>query len=149
MKQYTFKDGTKIVASTKEEAKSKHKITSGIKENYRKFKEEFTDKVVELIGNKNLIANNPVYIEVKIPKSELFNGYYVPILKFKRGTNGKPILTTTDSYGHPLVDYEVEVDWNDKHIRSKIMKLYNAVAKYLKDKVNQETNALKKLEDML
>lgn len=32
MKQYTFKDGTKIVASTKEEAIKKHKVVAGSKQ---------------------------------------------------------------------------------------------------------------------
>jgi len=47
MKQYTFKDGIKVVASTKEEAKAKHKVMAAKEdENVPEFLLVPTDKIV-------------------------------------------------------------------------------------------------------
>ena len=51
MKQYTFKDGTKIIASSVEEAKSKHKVTA---DTHSQEVSKAIAKIKKLIGSKAL-----------------------------------------------------------------------------------------------
>lgn len=65
MKQYTFKDGFKCVASTKEEAIAKHKVMAGkIKINMSKL-----NKLINKLGLKDTISiydDSDGYIDVQV-----------------------------------------------------------------------------------
>lgn len=47
MKQYTFKDGTKVIASSVEEAKAKHKVMASKENNFYKLKKPLKDLLKE------------------------------------------------------------------------------------------------------
>ena len=73
MKQYTFKDGFKCIASTKEEAIQKHKATAGMKDYERKN----LNKCLKLIEEQTELCGTRFYFSVD-EENEIVNVYLKP-----------------------------------------------------------------------
>ena len=76
MKQYTFKDGTKVIASTREEAIKKHKATARFTNN----ESDRLKKCLKLLEKQINICGNHFYFEIYEEKEHV-NVYLEPAKK--------------------------------------------------------------------
>jgi len=107
MKQYTFKDGTKVIASSVEEAKSKHKVVAA---------QEFGVLDADKSGDKRS--------ETELPKS---NAMFV--IQRKDGTF--MTTNTTIKYGHDDVRFVKDINKADIFFYANRAKgIMNFVKKY-------------------
>ena len=140
MKQYTFKDGFKCVASTREEAIQKHKVVvagNTIENN--------ASKVIKVIGNKNLkFYKNKKWFYFELPENHLYdtslttNGNRMYVLGLSK-KDGNFILFTENEEGN---DEELILNWTDKGTNQKVLNLYNKVMSSIKKDLQHEIKTL-------
>lgn len=132
MKQYTFKDGAKVIASSVTEAKSKHKALA------------YTDELGKLLEELGILGKGNIRYEydasgnydlvLNAERNYDFNGMWLGSITNKKGTK---------NYWFHSKDLECLIDkTNAKKIKDKINKLIQ----FEIDRMKEEQDYLKSLK---
>ena len=142
MKQYTFKDGIKVIASTKKEAITQHKVLSSNK----KEAEETARKILQLLNNKNIhYSSGDFYINV--PEHNKFYNTYETRKKFYMfgfdyGDDDHTFYLSDENEA-------ITIDWREKGMESKILNFCHRIINKYRKEMEKEIRALTDLHKLL